>query len=110
MSKGVNIHYWEGRVLVVKISKVLRGPKKVHYLVCTNKKGTLKLDLSAYSWKGGEPLFSFTTTLGKKTLRDLKLNINVVEKKWVGVLLFTFKLKWMNIWCKMRSRIKVGFM
>jgi hypothetical protein len=46
-----------------------------------------------------EPLFSFTTALGRKILRDSKPKNNVLEKRWVGVLPFTFKPKWMNIWC-----------
>jgi hypothetical protein len=57
---------------VVKISKLVRGPIKVHYLVCSRKINTLELDLSAYSWKGMEPLFSFATALGRKMLRDSK--------------------------------------
>jgi hypothetical protein len=110
VSEGVNNHYWEGKVLMVKISKLLRGPKKVHYLICFDKIDTLKLDLNAYSWKGEEPLFFFTTTLRRKMLKDSKPKINVVEKRWVRVLPFTFKLRWMNIWCKMPSRKEVGFM
>jgi hypothetical protein len=43
-------------------------------------------------------------------LKDSKPEINVVEKRWVGVLPFTFKLRWMNIWCMMQSRKEVGFM
>jgi len=109
MSKGVNNHYWESRVLVVKILKLLRGPKKVHYLVCSSKIDILEFDLSAYSWKGEELLFSFTTALGKKMLRDSKPKINVVEKRWVRVFPFTFMLKWMNIWCKMQSRKEACF-
>jgi hypothetical protein len=85
---------------VVKISKLLKGPKKVHYLVCFCKIDTLKFDLGAYSWKGKELLFSFTTALRKKMLKISKPKINVVENRWVGVLSFTFKLKWMSILCK----------
>jgi hypothetical protein len=61
VSEGVNNHYWES-----KISELLRSLKKVHYLVCFNKIETLELDLNAYSWKGGGPLFSFITALGGK--------------------------------------------
>jgi hypothetical protein len=43
-------------------------------------------------------------------LKDFKPKINVVEKRWAWVLPFTFKLRWMNIWCKTRSRKEVGFM
>jgi len=43
-------------------------------------------------------------------LRNSKSKINVVEKKWVKVLHFTFKLKWINIWCKTQNRKKVNFM
>jgi hypothetical protein len=46
----------------------------------------------------------------EEMLRDFKPKINVVEKRWVGVLPFTFKLRWMNLWCKMRSRKEVGLM
>jgi len=94
---------------VVRISELLRGPKKVHYLICSSKIDTLKFDLSAYSWKGGELPFFFTTTLGRKMLRDSKPKINVVEKRWVRVLPFSFMLRWMNIWCKTRTRKEAGF-
>jgi len=66
VSEGVNNHYWEGRISMVKILELVKGPKKVHYVVCLSKIDTLELDLNAYSWKGGEPLFSFTTALGRK--------------------------------------------
>jgi hypothetical protein len=82
----------------------------VHYLVCFGKIDTLKPNLNAYSWKCGELLFSFTTSLRRKMLRDSKPKINVVEKRWVGALPFTFMLRWMNIWCKMWSRKEAGFM
>jgi hypothetical protein len=65
---------------VVRISKLLKGLKKVRYLVCFSKIDTLELDLSAYSWKGGELLFSFTIALMRKMLRDSKPKINVVER------------------------------
>jgi hypothetical protein len=95
---------------VVRISELLKGPKKVHYLVCFGKIDTLKLDPNAYSWKGREPLFSFTIVLRRKMLRKSKPKINLVEKRWVGVLPFIFKLKWMNILCKTRNRKEAGFM
>jgi hypothetical protein len=43
-------------------------------------------------------------------LRDSKPKNNVVEKRRVMVFPFTFKLRWMNIWCKIGSRKEVGFM
>jgi hypothetical protein len=101
MSEGVNNHYWEGRLSMVKILELLKGPKKVHYLICFSNIDTLEPNRSAYLWIGGEPMFSFTTTLRRKMLKNFKPKINVMEKRWVGVLPFTFKLRWMNIWCKM---------
>jgi hypothetical protein len=44
---------------MVRISKLVRGPKKVHYLVCFDKINILELDINAYSWKGREPFFFF---------------------------------------------------
>jgi hypothetical protein len=55
-------------------------------------------------------LFFFTTAIRRKMLRNSKPKINVVEKRWVRVLPFTFMLRWMNIWCKTQSRKEVGFM
>jgi hypothetical protein len=98
--EGVNNHYWEGKLSVVKISKLLKGLKKVHYLICSSNIDTLELDPNVYSCEGGEPMFFFTTTLRRKMLKDFKPKINLVEKRWVGVFPFTFKLRWMNIWCK----------
>jgi hypothetical protein len=43
-------------------------------------------------------------------LKDSKPKINVVEKRWVRVLPFIFKLRWMNIWCKNQNRKETGFM
>jgi hypothetical protein len=59
----------------------------VHYLVCSGNIDTLEFDPNTYSWKGGEPMFSFTTTLRRKMLKDFKPKINVVEKRWVGYFL-----------------------
>jgi hypothetical protein len=42
-------------------------------------------------------------------LKDSKQKINVVEKRWVGVLHFIFKLRWMNIWYTTRSTKEVSF-
>jgi hypothetical protein len=72
---------------MVKISKLVRDPKKVHYLTCSGKIDTLKPNPSAYSWKGKQLLFSFTITLRRKMLKDFKPKINVVEKRWVGYFL-----------------------
>jgi hypothetical protein len=66
---------------VVRILELLRGFKKVHYLVCSNKIDILELDPNVYSWKGRELLFFFTIALGRKMLRDSKPKINVVEKR-----------------------------
>jgi hypothetical protein len=65
----------------------MKGLKKVHYLICSNKIDTLEPNPSAYSWKGGEILFSFTIALRRKMLKDFKPKINVVEKRWVGYFL-----------------------
>ncbi len=48
----------------------MRGPKKVHYLVCFSNIDTLEPNPSAYSWKGKEFLFSFITALGRKMLKN----------------------------------------
>jgi hypothetical protein len=64
--EGVNNYYCEGRVLVVKILKLVKSLKKVHYVICSGKINTLELNPSAYLWKGKELLFFFTTTLGRK--------------------------------------------
>jgi hypothetical protein len=78
---------------MVRISELVKGPKKMHYLVCSDKIDTLEPDSSAYSWKGGELLFSFTIALGRKMLKNSEPKINVVEKRWVGIFPFTFKLR-----------------
>ncbi len=59
----------------------------MHYLICFGKIDTLELNPNAYSWKGGELVFSFTITLGRKMLRDSKPKINVVEYMWLGYFL-----------------------
>ncbi len=53
-------------------------------------------------------MFFFTTTLRRKMLKDFKPKINLVEKRWVGVFPFTFKLRWMNIWCKTLEQERGG--
>ncbi len=65
---------------MVRISELLKGSLKMHYLVCFGKINTLKLDPGAYSWEGGEPMFSFTTALKKKMLKDFKPNSILWER------------------------------
>jgi len=55
-------------------------------------------------------MFAFTTTLKRKMLKDFKPKINMMKKRWVGVLPFTFKLRWMNIWSKTRNWKETNFM
>jgi hypothetical protein len=59
-------HSKEGKGAFVRIVEVVKGPKKVHYLVFLNKVGSLEPNPNTYVWKGGEPLLSFTTTLGRE--------------------------------------------
>jgi hypothetical protein len=83
--EGVNNHYWKGKLSMVKISKLLKGLKKVHYLIYSSNIDTLQLDPNAYSWEGMEPMFFYTSTLRRKMLKDFKPKIHLVEKRWVGV-------------------------
>jgi hypothetical protein len=102
-------HSREGKVALVRIAQVVRGPKKVRYLMFIGKLGSLELDPNTYEWKGGEALLSFTTTLGRKMLRMAKPRVNIVEKRWSKLLLSSFKLRWANTWSKMHSKKEVGF-
>jgi hypothetical protein len=101
-------HSREGKVALVRIAQVVRGPKKMRYLMFIGKVGSSKLDPNTYVWKGGEALFSFTTTLGRKMLRMAKPRVNIVEKRW-SKLLLSSKLRWANTWSKMYSKKEVGF-
>jgi hypothetical protein len=76
--KGVDnesFRMWEGIISLVRISRVVKGPLKMHYLVYYGKVGTLELDLNAYSWKDGKHFFSFTTTLSRKMLKHPNLRL-----------------------------------
>ncbi len=68
MFEGMNNHYWEGKVLLVKILELLKGPKKVHYLICSSKINTLQLDPSAYSWEGGRTSILFQNYIKEKNV------------------------------------------
>jgi hypothetical protein len=99
----------EDKVALVRIDQVVRGPKKMHYLMFIGKVGSLELDPNTYVWKEREALFSFTTTLGRKMLRMVKPRVNIVEKVWSKLLLSSFKLRWANTWSKMYNMKEVGF-
>jgi hypothetical protein len=60
--------------------------------------------------KAGNFYFLSQLHKGGKCWEIFKPKINVVKKRWIRVLPFTFKLRWTNIWCKMRSRKEMGFM
>jgi hypothetical protein len=110
--KGIEMgddHSRECKVTLVRIAQVVRGPKKMCYLMFIGKVGSLELDPNTYVWKGRETLFSFTTTLGKKMLKMAKPRVNIVEKRWLKLLLSSFKLRWANTWSKMHSKKEVGF-
>jgi hypothetical protein len=57
-------HSREPKVALVKIVKMMRGPKRVHHLVLS-KISFLKPNPNTYVWKA---FLSFTTTLGRKML------------------------------------------
>jgi hypothetical protein len=96
----------EGKGAFVRIVEVVKGPKKVHYLVFLNKVGSLEPNHNTSMWK---PLLSFTTTLGRKMLRMVKPRMNIVEKIRSKLLPSSFKLRWANTWSKMHSKKEVGF-
>jgi hypothetical protein len=74
-------HSREGKGAFVRIVEVVKGPKKVHYLVFLHDVGSLEPNPHTYVWRGGEPFLSFTTTLGRKMLRMAKPKMNIVEKR-----------------------------
>ncbi len=61
-------HSKESKVALVRIVKVVRGPKRVRHLMFLSKINYLKPNTNTYVWQGGEPFLSFTTTLGRKML------------------------------------------
>jgi hypothetical protein len=42
----------------------------------------MELDPMVYTWKGGESLFSYSFSMGRKMLKISKPKINIVKKKW----------------------------
>jgi hypothetical protein len=91
-------------VALVRVVKVIKGLKKKS-LLC-GKVRAMDLDLEAYFLKGGKVLLSYIIALGRKMLKTLKPKVNVIKKKWMGLLQPNFKLKWANTWCKQWSKKK----
>jgi hypothetical protein len=48
----------------------------------------------------------YTSEIGRRILKSRHKVLEVVTKKWSGVLLATFKLRWENAWDS--ERIKKG--
>ncbi len=93
-----NLHCIEWVVAQIEVVEIINGPIKVCFLAFCGKAGALKSNSKAYSWKGREPILSFSTTLVKNMLRNSKLKINIMEKTWKELLPPNFKLRWINIW------------
>jgi hypothetical protein len=84
-SRGI-LHCIEWVMAQIEVVEIINGPIKVCFLAFGGKEGALKMNSKAYSWKGREPILSFSTTLGKNMLRNSKLKINIMEKTWNEVL------------------------
>ncbi len=62
-----------GKVVHVRMTRVVKDPKKTSFLVFYEKMGDLDFDLMIYKWIGREDLFAYSNlTLGWKMLKATK--------------------------------------
>jgi hypothetical protein len=97
------------KVVQVRIVEEVRGHQKNSFCVFVEKVGAMELDLELYSRKGGEVLLSCTFVVRRKMLRTFKSKMNIVEKKWYGLLLLNFNLRWTNTWNNQCIKKEAGF-
>jgi hypothetical protein len=69
--------FCEGKVAHIKVIEVIKDPQKAHFFSFGGEVRVIKLDPKAYSWKGGELLFSCTIALRRKMLKCSKPNTNI---------------------------------
>jgi hypothetical protein len=81
-------------VAQIEVVEIINGPITVCFLAFCGKARALKSNSKAYSWKGRNPILSFSTTLGRNMLRNSKLKTNIMEKTWNEFLPHNFKLRW----------------
>jgi len=95
-------------VAQVRLVKVTKGPKKLHFLMFCGNVGALEPNSKSYSPKGCEFLLFYNTAIGRKMCKSSKPKANIVEMRWLELLPSNFKLRWSKNWDKHRSK-KVGF-
>jgi hypothetical protein len=70
----------------------------------------MEVDPELYCWKGGEgDLLAYSSALGRRLLRDSKPKVNMVEKRWYGLLPLSYRLRWNNTWHRYCSKKEASF-
>ena len=94
----------------VRVVSVTRGPRKVITHLFYGKIALLDWDPNRFAWPGNTSFMQYTSKLGREWLSNTHVLPDVVAKKWQGILLGRFRLRWASIWDKQRVRKEAGLL
>jgi hypothetical protein len=103
-------HRLVSRVAQVRVIQAMKGCNKNQFLLLNDEIGKMEVDPKLYCWKRGEGnLLAYSSALGRKLLRDSKPKVNMVEKRWFGLLPLSYRLRWNNTWHRYRGKKEASF-
>lgn len=91
----------------VKVSQVLREPKKVPVRLYYRRVDRIVWDPHKFQWPLGDKniqLMEYSVKMGCELLKRKHQIHNPVTRKWNGVLPDDYQLKWKTVWLKDRTR------
>jgi hypothetical protein len=103
-------HRLDSIVAQVRVIQAMIGCNKNQFLLFCDEIGKMEVDPKLYCWKGGGGnLLASTSALGRRLLRDSKPKVNMVEKRWSGLLPLSYRLRWNNTWHRYCSKKEASF-
>jgi hypothetical protein len=89
----------------VRVIPIARGPKKFIVLFYYSRVDKLVWDPIRFVWnlpneKGEKPNTYIVLQLGQKIMSQMHVVPDVVTKKWGGIMVPAYKLRWMIVWDK----------
>lgn len=100
-------HHW------VCMAHTWRGPKKEAILLFYGRVDHLTWDPGRIQWlslHGVTPLMQYTAKHGSDMLREKHIIPNHVVKKWSGILLNAYRLRWKSVWIKQHASKEAGLL
>ena len=94
----------------VRILEVIKGPKKTTIWLYYGLTSKLEWNPGCMYWSDSKEFMKYSSKQGRELSQHQARILNVVERKWRGVLPDNYKLKWDNVWDTERTKKEAGLM